>query len=344
MTDVAAICAEIEYSICYVIKKDGTLWESEMENFLRDGEAPTKLLDDVKSVRIADNSVRIAYDHVSTARQAVKTDGTLWQWGVTYQYDEELENLVMIAEIKTPAQVTEGAAEIIAGFKEGVPTGQFVSTLTDEKIVEWEKEHGKLAGIADSGYDDFLVLAEDGTLWAYGRNGGDPGVDHTSQPVLTDVRLPGATPSAPAGSASPAAKPTASTVLVDGESVAFDAYNINDNNYFKLRDIAYVLSGTEKQFEVGWDGTANAISLTSGKAYTPVGGEMEGKGAGDKTAAPTTSKITLDGEEVSLTAYNIGGNNYFKLRDIGAAFDFGVSWDGAKNTIVIDTSKGYTPE
>ena len=46
------------------------------------------------------------------------------------------------------------------------------------------------------------------------------------------------------------AKPTASTVLVNGENVAFDAYNINDNNYFKLRDLAYILSGTEKQFEV----------------------------------------------------------------------------------------------
>ncbi|MDR2360440.1 MAG: hypothetical protein LBD85_04050, partial [Oscillospiraceae bacterium] len=126
-----------------------------------------------------------------------------------------------------------------------------------------------------------------------------------------------------------AAKPTASAVLVDGESVVFDAYNIGDNNYFKLRDLAYTLNGSPKQFEVGWDGANNAIALTSGKAYTSAGGEMEGKGAGDKTATPTTSKITLDGKEVSLTAYNIGGNNYFKLRDIGAAFDFGVDWDGA---------------
>jgi hypothetical protein len=56
------------------------------------------------------------------------------------------------------------------------------------------------------------------------------------------------------------------------------------------------------------------------------------------------STIILDGRKVPFTAYNIGGNNYFKLRDIGAAFDFGVDWDGAQNTIVIDTSKGYTPE
>jgi len=38
--------------------------------------------------------------------------------------------------------------------------------------------------------------------------------------------------------------PTASTVLVDGQNIAFDAYNIDGNNYFKLRDIAYVINCT----------------------------------------------------------------------------------------------------
>ena len=126
--------------------------------------------------------------------------------------------------------------------------------------------------------------------------------------------------------------------------MAFDAYNINGNNYFKLRDLAFVLSGTEAQFEVVWDGEKNAIALTSGMAYTVIGGEMASGSAGNKSATPTTSTIYLDGTEVSFTAYNIGGNNYFKLRDIGEAFDFGVVWDGARNTIVIDTSTGYTPE
>ena len=51
-----------------------------------------------------------------------------------------------------------------------------------------------------------------------------------------------------------------------------------------------------------------------------------------------------DGSEVQFTAYHIEGNNYFKLRDIGEAFDFGVDWDEAAATIRIDTSKGYTPE
>ena len=61
-----------------------------------------------------------------------------------------------------------------------------------------------------------------------------------------------------------------------------------------------------------------------------------------QTAVPTSAKILLDGREVSFTAYEIGGNNYFKLRDVGEAFDFGVDWDEAAQTIKIDTSKGYT--
>ena len=139
-------------------------------------------------------------------------------------------------------------------------------------------------------------------------------------------------------------KPTASTVLVNGKNIVFDAYNINDNNYFKLRDLAYTINGTVKQFAVVWDGAKNTITLTSGGTYITEGGEMAAKGSGSKTAKPTTSKVYVDGFEINLTAYNIDGNNYFKLRDIGQAINFSVEWDGARNTIVIDTSKGYTPE
>jgi hypothetical protein len=140
------------------------------------------------------------------------------------------------------------------------------------------------------------------------------------------------------------AKPTAATVFVNGENMSFDAYSVNDNNYFKLRDLAYVLSVTEKRFSVEWNGENDAIMLTKGGAYEPVGGEMSGGSDGNKIAQPTKSKITLGGAAVDFTAYNIDGNNYFKLRDIGAAFDFGVDWDGASNAIAISTNKGYTSD
>jgi len=138
------------------------------------------------------------------------------------------------------------------------------------------------------------------------------------------------------------ATPTASTVLVDGKAVSFDAYVINGNNYLKLRDLAYVLSGSARQFEVSWDGARNAISLTSDKVYTSVGGEMTGKGASTQNPIPSTSTIVINGEVMALTAFTIGGNNYFKLREIGFAMDFAVDWDGANNAVVIDTARSYT--
>lgn len=140
------------------------------------------------------------------------------------------------------------------------------------------------------------------------------------------------------------ATPTASTVLVNGTSTEFEAYTINGNNYFKLRDLAQVVNGTEKNFEVEWDGAKNAINLISNKAYTPAGGELAKGDNTAKNATPTTSKIYKDGVELSLTAYTIGGNNFFKLRDIAQAFNIGVTWDGLTKTVGIDTSIGYVAE
>ena len=162
--------------------------------------------------------------------------------------------------------------------------------------------------------------------------------------AITLSLAPALASTANAAAAPLTATPTSSTVLVNGKIVAFDAYSISGNNYFKLRDIAYTLSGTVKQFAVGWDKANNAISLTSGRRYAEVGGEMAGKGTGTKTPNPTTSKIYLNEREIKLTAYNIGGNNYFKLRDIGKSLNFGVDWDAAKRTIAIDTNRRYYDE
>lgn len=140
------------------------------------------------------------------------------------------------------------------------------------------------------------------------------------------------------------AVPTASTVLVNGKNVEFDSYNINGNNYFKLRDLAYVLNATEKQFSIGYNEVLNTVSLTSRQPYIAVGGEMEiGDGSNVKTE-PTSSTILKNGEAVQLQAYLINDSNYFKLRDIGELFDFSVDWNGEENSISIDTSKSYVSE
>lgn len=53
--------------------------------------------------------------------------------------------------------------------------------------------------------------------------------------------------------------------------------------------------------------------------------------AGALTAAAELSPVVLycNGAELTIDAYNIDGNNYFKLRDIGEAVGFAVNWDEA---------------
>ncbi len=138
--------------------------------------------------------------------------------------------------------------------------------------------------------------------------------------------------------------PTASKIYVDGKEMQFEAYNIDDNNHFKLRDIAKAISGSEKQFEVSWDGEKSAINLISNSPYTEVGGELVLGDGTIKKAQQSTASIYKDGQAMGFTAYTINDNNYFELRDIGQIFNFDVSWDAETNSILIETDKEYTED
>lgn len=132
----------------------------------------------------------------------------------------------------------------------------------------------------------------------------------------------------------------ATKLTVDGQVKDVVAYNIKGNNYFKLRDIANLLNGTNAQFDVTWDNEKKAINLKSNTAYS-TNDSISLDEIKDPIAQGSTSAIYKDGGKILAGAYNISGNNYFKLRDIAAIFNFAVVWDNATKTIGIDTSKPY---
>jgi photosystem II stability/assembly factor-like uncharacterized protein len=141
------------------------------------------------------------------------------------------------------------------------------------------------------------------------------------------------------------AKSAATSVptTITGNTTTLSAYAIGGNNFLKLRDLATLLNGTAKQYSVSYDAGTGVVGISRGAAYTPVGGELTPSAKYDGAiVSPSAVKILVDGKETIFTAYNFGGNYYFKLRDLAATLNFGVTWDGTTNTIGIDPSIGYT--
>ena len=134
-------------------------------------------------------------------------------------------------------------------------------------------------------------------------------------------------------------QPSTHVVTVDGERVDPQGYNINGYNFYKLRDIAYILNGTDSQFNVTWDGANNRIVLTDDAAYQEVGGEMTSSVSAEiKNVSESDSTIVLDGKTLSLTGYRINGNNYYKIRDVGSALGFSVDFDPETEIVLIGSA------
>lgn len=133
---------------------------------------------------------------------------------------------------------------------------------------------------------------------------------------------------------------TTLSASVNGIPLSFIVYTIDGSYYYKLRDIAQAVASTEREFEVGWDNEKGSITLATGYHYTQTGEEFTEAQPGS-TISKLTSRVLLNGKEVSLSGYSIGGYSYFKILDIAKLIDFGARWDSATNTLKIDTVLGY---
>lgn len=145
----------------------------------------------------------------------------------------------------------------------------------------------------------------------------------------------------------PTAYATTQEVPIDGVPVTFETYALKDengnlSNYIKLRDLALQLNDTDAQFSVDWNG---ATVITTGEPYEPNGSEMKTPYSGDQPYEESTAPFVVNGEPVTISAIllrdaNGGGYTYYKLRDLGKALDFNVSWIDGK--VVINTDEPYS--
>jgi hypothetical protein len=259
------------------------------------------------------------------------------------RFDLEGGNYITVSNVvKKTTTKDVGYGDVLYVAKSPV-TVTFHGDFKDAQVVEWPD---------DESLDYVTIKDNKATLVNPVRYGIFPYESDREKGVIL-LELVGentetAAPEQPAPAAEPAstplsAAPTASKVLVDSKAVAFEAYNIDGNNFFKLRDLAKAVSSSKKSFEIEWDSSKNAISLTTGKPYTPDGSELAVSGSNtSKPVTETTAQVYVNEKQVKFTAYNIDGNNYVKLRDVAKVIDFGVTWNENASSIGIDTAASYT--
>ena len=94
--------------------------------------------------------------------------------------------------------------------------------------------------------------------------------------------------------ASVIASPSTHHVTVDGVPVSVEAYNIDGNNYFQLRDLARLVG-----FNVTWDNATRTVEIDTDAGYSEAGRfaaamctlKLEHNGPFDRTAAEAEALV-----------------------------------------------------
>lgn len=132
-------------------------------------------------------------------------------------------------------------------------------------------------------------------------------------------------------------------LYVNGTAKTLNAVNIKGNNFLKLRDLAYLLDGTSKQFNVTYTESTNTAHIHSLTAYVNDPQNPVNQPITLTRPQLSSQKVTLDGSSAYPIAYNVAGSNYVNLRQVCAMLDIGLTYSAATNTVTITTANSYTP-
>ena len=316
------------------IKSDGSLWAWGFnwqgnlgDGTTNDSDIPIKILSNIISVTTSGGH-----------GLAIKSDDSLWSWG--FNESGELGDGTT-DDNPTPSKIMESVAAVNTWQQNSI------ALKNDGTVWVWGADsYGThLEDAINEAVGDILIpqkVISDVRVPEKLTISNAPLDDNLNQSTVADPQINTAIQQSPPSQA--IATPSKSHLFVDSKDLTMECYLINGNNYFKLRDIANAVNGSEKQFNVIWDEESKSIFIIINQDYAKTGGEFSSGDGKAKSAKLNNATIHVGDTPVILTAYNINGYNFVKLRDIAQVIDAGVAYDSTTKAINIDTSTGYVSE
>lgn len=140
-------------------------------------------------------------------------------------------------------------------------------------------------------------------------------------------------------------------IFVDNKRFKLDTFDDGSTRHYKIQDMAHLLNGTQKEFQVFWDSTNETLNFNT---YTgqldavrdapggeaPAAGEKpEARDSEAVTARQPAIKTYIDGREDCLTYLEIDGHYYLSLEDLAKILDFSSTVDNFSGYLEIRTTK-----
>lgn len=127
---------------------------------------------------------------------------------------------------------------------------------------------------------------------------------------------------------------------LNGAQSPIQSYLIEGENYYKLRDLAKILTGTDAEFSITYSPKEKAIHMNNNEKYIPNNSELKPLSKVE-SIYESFDKLIFSNHEIYISAYKINENNYYKLRDICFYLDIGVGYNHKTKSIQLNTEENF---